>query len=162
VSEVQKFRQALFWALPLYAATTALSGWVIVDYLIPTLASLISLDPVIRIGVAALLLPFLGAITFLAGLIFILKAIPLGQTLVRKLVKGLNYLVLTSAVVLVFALPAALFSQHHFMPKLSYTECDLLKDKPGLWFNDWVKNPDWCVKGKTREWVNEQARLTGK
>jgi hypothetical protein len=157
MSEVQRFRKALVWALPLYAGTTVVSGWVIVDYLLPTLVSLVHLAPVIRIGVAALLLPFLGAITFVAGVIFVLKAIPIGQALVRKLVKILNFLALASAGVLVLVLPAAMFSQHHFMPTLGYSQCELLKDSPNLWFTDWIKNPDWCVKGKSREWVNEQA-----
>lgn len=157
MSEVQRFRKALVWALPLYAGTTALCGWVMVDYLFPTLLSLMNLAPVIRIGVAALLLPFLGAITFVAGVIFVLKAIPVGQRSVQQLVKSLNFLVLVSAAVLVLVLPAATFSQHHYMPTLGYTQCELLKDNPNLWFTDWIKNAEWCVKGKSREWVNEQA-----
>lgn len=29
-----------------------------------------------------------------------------------------------------------------------------------MYFTDWVKTPEWCVRGKTREWVKEQARLS--
>lgn len=29
-----------------------------------------------------------------------------------------------------------------------------------MYFSDWVKNPEWCVRGKTREWVKKQARLS--
>jgi hypothetical protein len=45
------------------------------------------------------------------------------------------------------------------MPKLGYTRCNILEDHPTIYFTDWVKNPDWCVRGKSREWVNEQAHL---
>lgn len=51
---------------------------------------------------------------------------------------------------------------YRYMPELGYTECYIspsgkTRGRRGPSF--WVKNPDWCVKGKTREWVNEQARL---
>lgn len=49
--------------------------------------------------------------------------------------------------------------QYYAMPKLGYTRCNILEDHPTIYFTDWVKNPDWCVRGKSREWVNEQARL---
>lgn len=49
--------------------------------------------------------------------------------------------------------------QYYAMPKLDYTRCNILEDHPTIYFTDWVKNPDWCVRGKSREWVNEQARL---
>ncbi|WP_280190302.1 hypothetical protein [Delftia sp. PS-11] len=45
------------------------------------------------------------------------------------------------------------------MPKLGYTRCNILEGHPNMYFTDWVKNPDWCVRGKSREWVREQARL---
>jgi hypothetical protein len=30
-----------------------------------------------------------------------------------------------------------------------------------MYFSDWVKKPEWCVRGKSREWVKDQALLTG-
>ncbi len=50
--------------------------------------------------------------------------------------------------------------QYYAMPKLGYTRCNILEDHPTIYFTDWVKNPDWCVRGKSREWVNEQSRLS--
>jgi len=49
-------------------------------------------------------------------------------------------------------------SQYYAMPKLGYTRC-ILEDHPTIYFTDWVKNPAWCVRGKRREWVKEQASL---
>ena len=52
--------------------------------------------------------------------------------------------------------------QSYSMPKLGYTPCNILEDHPTMYFTDWVKNPDWCVRGKSREWVREQARTAQK
>lgn len=49
--------------------------------------------------------------------------------------------------------------QYYAMPKLGYTRCNILEDHPTIYFTDWIKNPDWCIRGKSREWVNEQTRL---
>lgn len=49
--------------------------------------------------------------------------------------------------------------QYYAMPKLGYTRCNILENHPTIYFTDWVNNPDWCVRGKSREWVKEQARL---
>jgi hypothetical protein len=45
------------------------------------------------------------------------------------------------------------------MPNLGYSLCNILKGHPNIHFTDWVKNPDWCVRGKSREWIKEQAKL---
>jgi hypothetical protein len=47
--------------------------------------------------------------------------------------------------------------QHGLLPRYGYHYCNLLSGNPTVWFNDWVKNPEWCVRGKTHEWVREQA-----
>lgn len=49
--------------------------------------------------------------------------------------------------------------QYYAMPKLGYTRCNILENHPTIYFTDWVKNPAWCVRGKSREWVKEQAHL---
>ena len=49
--------------------------------------------------------------------------------------------------------------QYYAMPKLGYTRCNILEGHPTIYFTDWVKKPEWCVRGKSREWVMEQARL---
>jgi hypothetical protein len=52
---------------------------------------------------------------------------------------------------------AGAFLQHWLFPKYGYSYCNLLSGNPTVWFNDWVKNPEWCVRGKTHDWVREQA-----
>jgi hypothetical protein len=47
--------------------------------------------------------------------------------------------------------------QHGLLPRYGYHYCNLLSGNPTVWFNDWVRKPEWCVRGKTHDWVREQA-----
>src|SRR5258708_8116230 len=82
----------------------------------------------------------------------------------KKAAKNTRMLIFLSAIAVgVFIMFFCIFAitpfQYYSMPKLGYTRCNILEDHPTIYFTDWVKNPDWCVRGKSREWVNEQARL---
>ncbi len=44
------------------------------------------------------------------------------------------------------------------MPRIGYTQCHVLQGQPTLWFTDWIRDPALCVKGKSLDWVNEQAK----
>ena len=89
------------------------------------------------------------------------KIIPL----YRRRYKNPNAYFLSAIAVGVFIMFFCIFAitpfQYYAMPKLGYTRCNILEDHPTIYFTDWVKNPEWCVRGKTREWVKEQARLSG-
>lgn len=63
-----------------------------------------------------------------------------------------------SLFMLIIGMPLAWFAQNQLMPKIGYTKCNILQDHPTIWFNDWVRNPAWCVAGKSREWIREQAQ----
>lgn len=43
------------------------------------------------------------------------------------------------------------------MPMYGYSICHKLDGGLSLWHNDWVRDPAWCVRGKSHEWVFEQA-----
>lgn len=49
------------------------------------------------------------------------------------------------------------FATRYVMPKYGYHICQKLDGGLSIWHNDWVRNPDWCVRGKTREWVRAMA-----
>ena len=153
------------WGIPLYLGVAFGSYWLIAHEIVPAIERLVALAPVIRIGSAALLAPFLMAICPVVIALVILKAIPYEGAVVKKLEYALNALVFAAGGALLLILVASTLVQSHYMAKLGYTRCGLLQGNPTMWFTDWVRNPDWCVRGKTREWVAEQARLaesTGK
>jgi hypothetical protein len=75
-------------------------------------------------------------------------------------VRTLTFLILwLGGSLLFFVLLLARPLQQHYMPKMGYFECGLLRGNPTLYSTDWIKNPAWCVKGKDRDWVFEQAKL---
>lgn len=113
--------------------------------------------PFVRIGVATLLTPIiiLLSLTTMAGLIA--KALPANDHVIRVTVRLLEIIIFFGAVVLM-SLPAVSYLQHRLMPRWGYFECHELEGQPSLWFTDWVRNKDWCAKGKDRNWILEQAK----
>lgn len=67
--------------------------------------------------------------------------------------------VVTGGGIMLFCLLVVTPLQYYAMPRLGYTRCNILEGHPNIYFTDWVKTPEWCVRGKSREWVKEQARL---
>lgn len=76
--------------------------------------------------------------------------------------KALDRLLIISGVIqialLMTVLTMSTLIQDQVMPKLGYSNCALLQGNPTLWFTDWIKNPEWCVHGKDRQWVHGQAK----
>ena len=104
--------------------------------------------------------PLMGLLSVVLFALGILRAIPYHGIWLKRLI-WLTMTTLFSMLALIVIVPlTSPLIQNHYMPKLGYSKCLLLEGgRFSLWSTDWVKNPDWCVKGKTREWVNEQAAL---
>jgi hypothetical protein len=118
--------------------------------------------PLIRVYPMAVGLPLFVVALYLLYIPLIIKALPalrvpnwVGKVMVQSSI-GLFFVTL---LVVVISLFVARSLQHYYFHKNGYAECDQLQGNPTIWFSDWVKNPAWCVKGKDREWVFEQARI---
>jgi len=160
--DLKEIRKALIWGVPLLAGVSGASFWMVGYDIFPTIDRLISGAAVVRITPGALLFPFVGVFGALGAVIGILRGLPYNGKIVKILENICNGFVFASAILLLLIVTSATLVQNHYMPKLGYTRCDLLQGNPTLYFSDWVKNPDWCVQGKTREWVTEQAQLISK
>ncbi|NBB66235.1 hypothetical protein GVN18_44055, partial [Pseudomonas sp. ODNR1LW] len=81
----------------------------------------------------------------------------------KQTLKKVECILLSSTCVNIFFAAVGFFAilplQYYAMPQLGYTHCNILEGHPNKDSMDWVKNPEWCVRGKSREWVKEQARL---
>ena len=155
------------------AARKMLSGWPMVStvllipmtyygmfHLISEIQRLQADAPVIRVYAASILSPLVGMLVVAALASLIARAIPASPTVLHNIGRCINFLMLWACgPSLLFVVLLARPLQQHYMPKLGYLECGLLHGNPTLWFTDWIKNPAWCVKGKDREWVFEQAKL---
>lgn len=162
ISDPREIRKVLPIGLPSAVVVLAMSYLLTFQVLVPMVFDLQSQSPMIRIYAGAVIGPFIAPLALMMLIVVPMKAVPIFETFTKKTEKPFNVLVLINGIVLMLVLTTSTFLQSHYMPKLGYTHCDLLQGNPTLWSTDWVKNPDWCVKGKTREWVNEQAKLISK
>jgi nitric oxide reductase large subunit len=114
---------------------------------------------VVSVHAGAVFFPYVFVFAIFALASAILRAIPASPATLNQLGRCANFLMLAGLPLLLFVVLLARPLQEHYMPKLGYFECGLLHGNPTLWFTDWIKNPAWCVKGKDRDWVFEQAKL---
>jgi hypothetical protein len=134
--------------------------WYMITLEIPEVRRLLSLAPMVRIGGAVVLVPPILLLFVILSIMLVLRAVPAYEGVSAFLGRVVNIMVLWIMIPLFFfVLLIARPLQQHYMPKLGYSQCSLLSGNRALYFTDWVKNPAWCVKGKDREWVFEQAKL---
>lgn len=106
------------------------------------------LMPVINV----LMMP-ISAIVALAGI-----ALTLGKekwvSSLRLKTSSIMHICIGASLLLLLVQPVV---TRYVMPKYGYHICQKLDGGLSMWHNDWVRNPDWCVRGKTREWVRAMA-----
>lgn len=159
--EALEIRKKLWWGLPFCLGLGGFSWWVTDLLFSNELLGLFALAPIVRMTPMGWLgVPLMGLLSVMLFALGILRAIPYHGIWLKRLI-WLTMTTLFSMLGLIVTVPLiSPLVQNYYMPKLGYSKCLLLEGgRFSLWSTDWVKNPDWCVKGKTREWVNEQAAL---
>jgi hypothetical protein len=155
----EEIRKNFIWGIPLNIFILTLSIWYTKYEFLETVDSIINLDPSIRITPGAITIAYMPIMFTIIFLALVLGAIPCNKNIL-KIAERIGNI---SAFVGFFIMLVCIFIiaplQYYAMPKLGYTRCNILKDHPTIYFTDWVRTPDWCVRGKSREWVREQARL---
>lgn len=156
--EVQKVRKAMRIGLPSIIIFLFLCCFVVAPELYRSINDLVNSSPAVRLSVAATSVFFALPLALIMLLLSAFKGIPIKWSGVEFLVKLLNINVFAAALFMVVGVPVLTLLQYHYMPKLGYSKCNELQGHPTMWFNDWIKNPEWCVRGKDRTWVLEQAQ----
>ena len=146
------------WAWPITVASLVLIWIAMHEVLFKTLQDFRALAPAIRIYPGAVLGPFTIAVAVILIVAVPMKAIPVWKSFTDRMGSVLNVIALLGGIALIVVMPAISVSQHYFTPHFGYSQCTELQGNPTMWFTDWVRNPAWCVSGKTREWVAEQGR----
>jgi len=157
VFDVKKVRRGMLWGVPYFMALIAGCYWMTTELLISTVVDIAYRAPAVQITPGALIAPFLATMLILGIVVGCMRTIPLRE----RIVKPFEYAMLLASllgVAVMCLIPVAAVALHFFMPSLGYYPCNILRGSPNKWSNDWVRDPVWCVKGKTVEWVNEQAR----
>ena len=159
--EARNARKFLYsWQLWLILVGIGLLVWFVSAEMFPTVQDLAAHAPVLRIYSGSVMIPTFVAAVLGTLAVLIFKAIPASECTVQKAQQMGMFLVWLNVPCVLFALLISRPLQHHYLPKHGYTQCDQLQGNPTIWFTDWVKNPSWCVRGKDRKWVLEQARIT--
>lgn len=154
---VQRVRKVLWYGIPLLLSMVALSWWIFFGIFVPSLQEVVASAPSVEIWPGGIVAPFSGLMFLGCTALVIMRAIPCSEIWSRRVDTGLLYLTVVQMVVIVVMAVSSSFVQGYFLPKLGYTKCTLLQGNPTMWFTHWVKNPEWCVRGKDRAWVHEQA-----
>lgn len=159
---VRQARKALRLYAPISLALLGVLAFNFIPNLLSTVDDLIAKAPIVRIGWADPLALVVCPLLLILLVSLVLKAIPAGSRFQPALVRSLLGLLIAGAVLLLGVLPAARFAQPRYMTGVGYSPCDSLQGNPTIWFQDWVRDSAWCVKGKTKEWVREQAASQAK
>ncbi|WP_375576931.1 hypothetical protein [Paracidovorax oryzae] len=155
--DVAGIRKTLIWGIPLYLALATGSILMVAYIMVPTIEGVAERAPVVRIGPAVLVAPFVAAFCLLGVVVASMRAIPCSDRIIKLFERAFIATVL-AGVVAMLLIPVTAALARSQMPSIGYTQCHVLQGQPTLWFTDWVRDPAWCVRGKSLDWVNEQAR----
>ena len=154
-----EIRKSLIWSIPLFLLLLTMSIWSILYSLYQTVDDLNKLAPSVRITPFVPIALCVPIISITGIIIAIQKSVPCTEDAMKIPTRIFLSAIAVGVFIMFFCIFAVTPLQYYAMPKLGYTRCNILEDHPTIYFTDWVKNPDWCVRGKSRKWVNEQARL---
>ncbi|SDC77185.1 hypothetical protein SAMN05192589_103189 [Paracidovorax valerianellae] len=111
----------------------------------------------VRIAPAAQLALFVAIFCLLSIVVGGMRAVPCREALIKRFERVFN-IAAFAGIAAIMLIPVISIAQRFYMPSIGYAMCSELQGNPTMWFTDWVRDPTWCVRGKSLEWVNEQAR----
>ena len=125
-----------------------------------TLRGIATDAPMLRIYPLMIMMPTSFALVVVVYVGLLLAAIPIRLSIGKIIGRFVLFLIWFTFLLMLIGLIFGRPVQQYYFPKHGYTQCDQLHGNPTIWFTDWVRNPAWCVRGKDRSWVFEQARLS--
>jgi hypothetical protein len=138
----------------------ALGIWMFAGDALPSLADIRNRAPSVRVSSATFLGPMF-ALMFSALALLSIARFFYANRLARFAELAFVWIGLVCIALIPVITISGGFLQRHYMPQLGYHYCDQLSGNPTLWFNDWVRDPAWCVYKKNHAWVREQAAAQG-
>ncbi|WOI45855.1 hypothetical protein [Acidovorax sp. BLS4] len=154
--DLQQIRRTVMWGIPLSLGIAATCAWLFFAAFVPMVQGIGSKAMAVRIAPAAQLAPFVVVFCLLSIVVGGMRAVPCREDLVKRFERAFNIAAFAGIAAMVL-IPLTSVAQRFYMPSIGYEMCSELQGHPTMWFTDWVRDPAWCVKGKSLEWVNEQA-----
>ncbi|MDR0203334.1 MAG: hypothetical protein LBJ40_14370 [Delftia acidovorans] len=160
--DLRKTRGMLIWGIPFCIGLLLMGLWVLDVGLISTIEEISLRSAMVRITPGAPLSIYIIIISIIMAVGAVLKAIPCSDSVAKNIDRIFCMSNIFGACLIAVCVFVLTPLQYYAMPKMGYVRCSILEDHPNMYFTDWVKKPEWCVRGKSREWVREQARLADK
>ncbi|WP_139225718.1 hypothetical protein [Paracidovorax konjaci] len=157
--ETKKIRKSLILGGPFLLALLCFTYCFAFKELITTIHDLANISPHVRITVASLATVSALPILALTLVMLMVKAVNPAHKATQWLNKAFNMALFTGIFIMSIGMPAATLLQYLYMPQMGYSPCNILQGHPNKWSNDWVRNSQWCVRGKDRAWVKEQSEM---
>ncbi len=160
MTPLEDFKKWARWGIPMLVVILGLAAWSLLVAIPSTFNDLANQVPGLRISSGLAVVPFFALFT--ASLLLMAILLFMG---LKKAAELAGYLFIVFFILTLISIPIAFIGgpllQNHYLPKMGYTECDKLRGGQSFFFNDWVKNPEWCVDQKDHAWVREQAAKRG-
>ncbi|SDD56397.1 hypothetical protein SAMN05192589_107122 [Paracidovorax valerianellae] len=156
--DVQLIRKTLVWGIPLYLGLMVGSLLMVTYIIVPAIVGIAHRVPVVRIAPTAQVAPFIAIFCLLGLVVSSMRAVPCSDALIKPFERAFIASIVAGGLSMLL-IPVTAAVVRFNMPSLGYSICGDLQGHPTLWFTDWVRDPAWCVKDKSLEWVFEQAAI---
>ena len=114
-------------------------------------------EPVIRLGsglIGNVTLPIFGVYCVIVSVLHLLNQPALYKRFMERIGVPMMVISLAISVVLLVAAP---ITARIVMPLQGYSACSALQGGMNLYHTYWLRNPEWCVRGKSLEWAQAMA-----
>ena len=114
-------------------------------------------EPVIRLGsglIGNVTLPIFGVYGVIVSVLHLLNQPVLYARFMERIGVRMAVISLAIGVVLLVAAP---ITARIVMPLQGYSACSALQGGLNLYHTYWLRNPEWCVRGKSLEWARAMA-----
>jgi hypothetical protein len=156
MANIVALRRHGWWMFPCIFACASLIAWFTISDMQKIVKSITTDSPVLYIQSISLISPFVSATLFLLLAVGVARYYDLEKFIIR-----LEKWLLLSGLTTVFLIPMTMIVgsliQHHYLPKLGYSKCNILFNGRSMLANTWIKPADLCVYNKTTSWVREEA-----
>lgn len=158
IYDLQQVQKSLWFGLPTTILILLACYFIAMPEVMQTIKDIRDRSAIVRVAVAGFGLFIMVPMIFFLVPLSLLKAVPVHGKITFIMERLLNINIFIAGAFVVVGMPLLTLAQYYYMPKLGYSKCNELQGHPTMWLNDWVRNPEWCVRGKDRAWVLEQAQ----
>jgi hypothetical protein len=152
----QELRRMAWYLWPFFLFLAVGSIWLFIGELEQLTQGLRNQDPVLYIQSVGAIAPLFAVLMLVNLAVHITRAFE-HEALASKIEPWFIRLLFTCIILIPIVMVVGSLIQHHYLPKLGYSKCNILFNSRSMLANTWIKPADLCVYNKTTSWVREEA-----